>query len=119
MPAQENRRRRSMFDAEPSRALEKPVHRVAVKAAGLASEAVGFRDAGEQFEVDLLSEPPEGAVADFIADLVPGAGFEMLRDQAGDLLPYVVAVDRSDVDPIEQRERRRHSLPLMIHRADA
>ena len=73
MAAEQDRLRRTMLDAERARALEKPVHRGAIEAAGLAAEAVGFRDAREQLEVHFVREPPERAVADFVAHLEPHA----------------------------------------------
>src|SRR6478735_986831 len=48
MPAEENRAGRAMLDAELTGAVEKPVHRRAVEVSGLAAEAVGLRDAGEE-----------------------------------------------------------------------
>src|SRR5205823_6061756 len=42
MPAQENRRRRMMLDAERAGPLEKPVHRVAIEGAGLSPQTVRF-----------------------------------------------------------------------------
>ena len=60
-----------MLDAERARALEEPVHRGAVERAGLAAQAVGLREPREQLEVHLLRQPPERAVADFVAHLEP------------------------------------------------
>ncbi len=63
VPAQDDRRRGAMLDAERARALEKPVDRRAVERSR-PPEAVRLRDAREQLEVDLLRQPAEGAVAD-------------------------------------------------------
>ena len=54
MTAEENRAGRLVFDAELARAVEKPVHRRAVEVAGLAAEAVGLGEPGEQLEIDLV-----------------------------------------------------------------
>ena len=73
VPAEQDRRRRAMLDAERARALEEPVHRGAVELSGLAAYAVGLGDARQQLEVDLLREPAERAVADLVAHLEPRA----------------------------------------------
>jgi len=51
-----------MLDAEGSRALEEPVHGRAVEVPR-PSETVRLRHPREQFEIDLLRQPPERAVA--------------------------------------------------------
>ena len=117
--AEENRRRRAVLHTERARAIEKPVHGRAVEAAGLAAHAISLRDAGQQFEIHLVREPPEGAVAHLVADLEPGARLEVLRHEPDDLLTDVVAIERVHVEPIEQRVRRRDALLLVIHRSDA
>src|SRR5207253_7834682 len=61
-------------------------------------------------------ESPEGAVADLVAHFVPGARFEVLRDEARYLSAYVVPLDRADVQSIQERERGGHPLFLMIQR---
>src|SRR3954468_5893875 len=116
--AEQNRRRRPMLDAERARALEKTVHRRAVETAGPPPFAIRLRDPCQQFEIDLLRESPERAVADFVAHLVPGAGLQMLRGDAEHLLAHVVAIDRVDVEAVEKRRRRRHAEFLVVHRAD-
>src|SRR5256885_1774644 len=98
VPAEENRRRRPMLDAERARSLEEPVHRGAVEAAGAPPLAVRLRDAREQLEVHFVREPAERAVADFVAHLVPGTRLEVLRGDAEHLPADVVAVDRVDVE---------------------
>ena len=119
MTPEQDRRRRAMLDAERSRALEKPVHRGAVEGAGLAAQAIRLGEPREQLEVDLVRQPPERAVAHLVAHLEPRARLQMLRHEADDLLPDVVAVDRPHVEPIEKGERGRDALLLVIHRADA
>src|SRR6185503_3297541 len=94
VPAEQQRLRRAVLDAEGARAFEEPVHGGAVEPARRASFAVRLGDPREQLEVDLLRQPSERAVANFIAHLVPGAWFEMLRGDADDLAADVVAVDR-------------------------
>src|SRR5205814_8416939 len=101
---------RRMLDAEESRAVQKPVHRRTIEAARLATEAVGFRDSGQQLQLRFLREPAKGAVADAVARLVPSAGLEMLRDDAQHLLSHVVSVDGMDVQSIEKRRRWRDAL---------
>ena len=108
-----------MLDAERSRALEEPVHRVAVERPGRTPEAVRLGEPREQLEVHFLREPPERAVADLVAHLEPHARLQMLCDDAEDLLPHVVPLDRSHVQPVEEARRRRHPLLLVIDRADA
>src|SRR3954447_20190844 len=118
MTAEQNRRRRPMLDAERARALDKPVHRGAIEAAGPAPFAIGLRNAREQFQIHLVREAPERAVADFVTHLVPGTRLQMLRGDPEHLFAHVVAVDGVDVQPIEERRRRRHAKLLVVHGAD-
>src|SRR5262245_29443992 len=118
MTAEQNRRWRPLLDAERSRALEEPIHRRAVELARPAAFAVGLRDARQELEIDLLREPAECAVTDFITHLVPGSRLEMLRGDPQHLSADVVSVDGVDVQSIEQRGRRRHPELLVIHRSD-
>ncbi len=99
--------------------VQKPIHGVAVEAARGAAETVGFRQPREQFEVHFLSETPERAVADLLADLEPHSRLQVLGDQAEHLRANVVAVDRLDAKAVQKRCRRRHPLLLVIHRSDS
>ena len=81
--AEQQRRRRPMFDAERARALDEPVHRRAVEVPG-PPEAVGAREAREQLEIDLLREPAERAVGD-VRGLVERARLQVMRDESDDL----------------------------------
>ena len=47
-----------------------------------------------------------------VADLMPGAGLQMLRDDAEDLAADVDAVDRVDVQAIETGQWREARRPL-------
>ena len=110
MPALDQRIGRRMLDAELARARHEPVHRRAVEAAA-ASFAVGPRDARQQLEVHFLREPAERAVADRRLRLVEHARLEVMGDDAEHLAPDVEPLQRMDVQPIEQRRRRRDALP--------
>ena len=105
MPPEHEARRRLVLDAERARALEEPVHRRAVERAGPRPWQSDFASTRQQLEVDLLREPPERAVADLVAHLVPHARLQVVRDDAEHLRAHVVAVDRVDVEPVEQRGR--------------
>src|SRR5262245_6634398 len=71
VPPEQNWRGWAMLDAEPARALEKPVHRRTIELPGLPALAIGFRDTREQLEIDLVRESAKRAVADLIAHLEP------------------------------------------------
>src|SRR5688500_14572018 len=107
MPAEEQRRRRPMLDAERTRAIDKPVHRRTIKSAR-AAEAVGAGEPREQLEVHFLRQPPERAVAD-VASLVKHAGLEMMSDEADHLAAHVESVDRVDVEAIQHAQSGLHS----------
>src|SRR5690242_13145590 len=92
--------RRTMFDTQCSGPLEKPAHRFTVERARLPSEAIRFRQACQQFEVDFLSQPPKGAVAHFVADLEPHPRLQMVRRHAEHLMAHIVAVNGVNVEPI-------------------
>ena len=109
MPSLDERLGRRVLDAELARALDEPVHRRTVEAAA-ASFAVGPRDPRQQLEVHLLREPPERAVADRRLRLAEHARLQVVRDDAEHLAAHVVPLQRMDVQPIEQRRRRRHAL---------
>ncbi len=85
---------------------------------GRAAQTIGLRDPREQFEVHFLSEAPERAVPDLLADLEPHPGLEVLGDHAEHLRAHVVAVDGLDAKPVQKGSRRRHPLLLVIHRSD-
>src|SRR5207302_1840872 len=89
MPSEEYRRGWTMLDAERSRAVEKPVHRGAIETAGTPPKAVGLRQPRQQLEIHLLREPPERAVADLAAHLVPGARFQVLGHKSHHLPPHI------------------------------
>src|SRR5207249_7916115 len=110
MPSKEDRRRSAMLDAKHACALEEPVHGGAVEVAGAAAKTVGLGESREQLQVDFLREPAECAIADFVADLVPHAGFQMLRDHAEHLAADVVPVDGVHVQPVEERRCGRYAL---------
>ena len=117
MPALHQRLRRRVLDAKLARALEKPVHRRAVEPAG-PPEAVGLRDAREQLEVHFLRQAAERAIGYRRRRLPEHARLEMVRDDAQDLRADVVAVDRVDVQAIEDRGGRGDASLLVIDRAD-
>ena len=74
--------------------------------------------AREQFEIDLLREPPERAIAD-VAGLMPGAGLDMVCDDAEDVAADVDAVDGVQVQPIEERSGNWDTSLLVSERPDA
>src|SRR5206468_12066120 len=78
MTPEQNRRRRTMLDAERASALQKPVHCLAVECTRLAPKTICLREPREQLEVDLLRESPKRAVADFVTHLEPHAWLEVL-----------------------------------------
>jgi hypothetical protein len=63
VPAEHERAGRRVLDAKGTRAFEEPRHRRAIEVPR-ASTAVGLGEASEEFEVDLLCQPPKRAVAD-------------------------------------------------------
>ena len=117
MPAHEDRRRRSVLDPERPRAPEEPVHRRAVEGPG-AAPAVGLREPGEQLQVHLPRQTPERAVAD-LGRGPPHPRLQVVRHQAEHLAPDVVAVERMDVEPVEERRGGRHPHLLVVQRPDA
>ena len=106
-----------MLDAERTRAIQKPVHCRAVERPR-ASETIRASESSEQLQVYLLRETTEGAIAD-VGRFVEHARLQVLRDEADDLPAHVEAVDRVDVQPIEQRLGRLDAGLLVIERADA
>src|SRR5450759_1394814 len=76
--SEQDRFRRTMFDAERPCPLQEPVHRVAVEVAWLATEAIRFRETREQLEIDLGRQPSKGAVADLVAHLEPHPRLQVL-----------------------------------------
>ncbi len=105
MPAHQDRLRRFVLDAERAGALEKPVHRRAIEHAG-APVAVGAREADEQLEVDAQRQPPERAVGHGLAPLVKRARPQVLGDEPEHLRADVEAIERVDVEAIENPRRR-------------
>src|SRR5262245_35171319 len=116
MPAEQDRVRWSMLGPERAGALEKPVHRIAVEDAGRAAEAVCLCQPCEQLQIDFLRQPPECSVPNLVADLEPHPRLEMLRNEPEHLPPDVEAVNRVDVEPIQETGGRLDALLLVIDR---
>ena len=114
VPAEQERSRRAMLDAERTGSIEEPIHRAALELARAAAQAVGLRKTSQQFKVDLSSEAPERAVPDLFAHFKPGTRLQMVRHQTGHLPADVIAANRVDVQAIQEGERRGHALLLVI-----
>src|SRR5687767_12360726 len=101
-----------MLDAKRTGALEEPIHGGTIKVAG-AAKAIRARDAGEEFEVDLLRQAAKRTVADVLR-LAEHPRFQVVRSEADDLRADVEAIDCVDVQAIEQAGRRRYTGFLVI-----
>ena len=84
-----------------------------------AAVTIRSREARQQFEIDLLREPAERAVGDGVARLEERHRPQVFGDQAEHLRAHVEAVERVDVEAIEDLRRRLDAHRLVIRRLDA
>ena len=85
MPAEQQRRRRAVFDAEGAGAGRGTTYIAEQSNSPVRPSAVGAREPRQQLEVHLLREPAERAVAHLVAHLVPHARLQVMRGQPEDL----------------------------------
>ena len=112
MTAEQERCRRRVFHAERAGPFEEPVHRRAVEGAA-AAVAVGAAEAHEQLEVRTLGQAAEGAIAHGVLRLVERARPQVFGRDRQYLRAHVVAVNRVDVQAVENARRRRDTRRLV------
>ena len=84
----------------------------------VSAVAIRSREARQQFEIDFLRQPAERAVGHGVARLEERHRPQVFGDEADHLRAHVEAVERVDVEAIEDLRRRLDAHRFVIRRLD-